>query len=168
MLDDYLANGYTTLIGGGAGLAFDVGTNPRFALERMFASLAGFPLNVALISRAASSAPPLEHALEWGSSGFKIHEDLGAFPAVIDRTLSVADAYDVQAIIHTDTINESASLEDTVAAIAGRTIHAYHIEGAGGGTRPTCSSSSAGRTCFPRPRTRRTPSPPRRSPSTST
>ncbi|MFN8186697.1 MAG: urease subunit alpha [Gaiellales bacterium] len=136
MLDDYLANGYTTLIGGGAGLAFDVGTNPRFALERMFASLAGYPLNVALISRAASSAPPLEHALEWGSSGFKIHEDLGAFPAVIDRTLQVSDAYDVQTIIHTDTINESAALEDTVAAIAGRTIHAYHIEGAGGGHAP--------------------------------
>ncbi len=136
MLDDYLANGYTTLIGGGAGLAFDIGTNPRFALERMFASLAGLPLNIALISRASSSAPPLEHALEWGSSGFKIHEDLGAFPAVIDRTLSVADAYDVQAIIHTDTINESASLEDTVAAIDGRTIHAYHIEGAGGGHAP--------------------------------
>ncbi len=136
MLDDYLALGYTTLIGGGSGLAFDVGTNPRFALERMLDSLAGFPINVALIARASSSAAPLEHALEWGASGFKIHEDLGAFPAVIDETLRVADDHDVQVMIHTDSINESVSLEETVAAIAGRTIHAYHVEGAGGGHAP--------------------------------
>jgi urease subunit alpha len=136
MLDDYLALGYTTIIGGGSGLAFDVGTNPRFALERMFDSLAGFPINVALIARASSTAPPLEHALEWGASGFKIHEDLGAFPAVIDETLRVADAHDVQVMIHTDSINESVSLEETIDAIGGRTIHAYHVEGAGGGHAP--------------------------------
>ncbi len=136
MLEDYLALGYTTLVGGGSGLVFDVGTNPRFALERMFESFAGFPINVALIGRAASTAPPLEHALEWGASGFKIHEDLGAYPAVIDATLRVADAYDVQVMIHTDSINESVSLEDTIAAIGGRTIHAYHVEGAGGGHAP--------------------------------
>jgi urease subunit alpha len=136
MLEDYLAHGYTTLIGGGSGLAFDVGTNPRFALERMFDSFAGFPINIAFISRGASTASPLEHALEWGASGFKIHEDLGAFPAVIDETLRVADAYDVQVMIHTDSINESVSLQETVAAIGGRTIHAYHVEGAGGGHAP--------------------------------
>jgi urease subunit alpha len=136
ILDDFVALGYTTLIGGGSGLVFDVGTNPRFALERMFEALAGYPLNVALIARASSSEAPLEHTLEWGASGFKIHEDLGAYPAVIDTTLRVSDAYDVQTIIHTDTINESVSLEETIDAIGGRTIHAYHVEGAGGGHAP--------------------------------
>jgi urease subunit alpha len=136
MLEDYLANGYTTLVGGGSGLLFDVGTNPRFALERMFDAFAAFPINVALISRSSSAPAPMEQALAWGASGFKIHEDLGAFPAVIDETLRVADAHDVQVMIHTDSINESVSLEETVAAIAGRTIHAYHVEGAGGGHAP--------------------------------
>jgi urease subunit alpha len=136
IMEDYLALGYTTLVGGGSGLVFDVGTNPRFALERMFESFAGFPINMAFISRAGSTAPPLEGVLEWGASGFKIHEDLGAFPAVIDQTLQVADAYDVQVMIHTDSINESVSLEETIAAIGGRTIHAYHVEGAGGGHAP--------------------------------
>ncbi|MEA2207366.1 MAG: urease subunit alpha [Blastocatellia bacterium] len=136
LLDDFVALGYTTLIGGGSGLVFDVGTNPRYTLERMFEAFAGYPLNVALIGRASSSEAPLEHALEWGASGFKIHEDLGAYPAVIDTTLRVADAYDVQAIIHTDTINEAVTLEETIDAIAGRTIHAYHVEGAGGGHAP--------------------------------
>ncbi len=136
MLEDYLALGYTTLVGGGSGLAFDVGTNPRFALERMLDATAAFPLNMAFIARAASAPGSLEHALEWGASGFKIHEDLGAFPAVIDETLRVADAHDVQVMIHTDSINESVSLEETVAAIGGRTIHAYHVEGAGGGHAP--------------------------------
>jgi urease subunit alpha len=136
LLDDFVALGYTTLIGGGSGLVFDVGTNPRYALERMFEAFAGYPLNVALVGRASSSEAPLEHALEWGASGFKIHEDLGAYPAVIDTTLRIADAYDVQAIIHTDTINESVTLEETIDAIAGRTIHAYHVEGAGGGHAP--------------------------------
>ena len=136
MLHDYLALGYTTLVGGGMGLAFDVGTNPAWSLQRMMESFSGLPINMAFISRASSSAPPLEASLEWGSSGFKIHEDLGAYPAVIDQTLRVADAHDVQVMIHTDSINESVSLEETIAAIAGRTIHAYHVEGAGGGHAP--------------------------------
>lgn len=136
IVDHYLAFGYTTLIGGSAGLMFDVGTNPRFVLERMLESFAGIPINMAFLARAASTAPPLEEMLHWGVSGFKVHEDLGAYPAVIDQTLRVADAYDVQVMIHTDTINESVSLEDTIAAIAGRTIHAYHVEGAGGGHAP--------------------------------
>ena len=72
-------------------------------------SFAGWPINMAFISRASSSAPPLEASLEWGASGFKIHEDLGAYPAVIDQTLRVADAHDVQVMIHTDSINESVS-----------------------------------------------------------
>lgn len=136
IVDHYLAAGYTTLIGGSAGLMFDVGTNPRFVLERMLESFAGFPINMLFLGRASSSAAPMEHALEWGVAGFKIHEDLGAYPAVIDRTLRTGDEHDVQVIIHTDTINESASLEDTIAAIDGRTIHAYHVEGAGGGHAP--------------------------------
>ncbi|MGH3994126.1 MAG: urease subunit alpha, partial [Pseudonocardiaceae bacterium] len=136
LMDVYLALGYTTLIGGSAGLMFDVGTNPRWVLERMFESLAGLPINVAFVGRAASTAAPLEEMLSWGVSGFKIHEDLGAYPSVIDNTLTVADDHDVQVLIHTDTMNESVSLEDTIAAIAGRTIHAYHVEGAGGGHSP--------------------------------
>lgn len=132
----YLAGGYTTIVGGGSGLVFDVGTNPRFALELMLESVSGYPINVAFLARASSARAPLEHSLEWGASGFKIHEDLGAFPAVIDQALTVADAHDVQVMIHTDTINESVSLEETIAAIAGRSIHAYHVEGAGGGHAP--------------------------------
>ena len=140
---------------------------------------------MAFISRASSSAPPLEASLEWGSSGFKIHEDLGAYPAVIDQTLRVADEHDVQVMIHTDSINESVSLEDTIAAIAGRTIHAYHVEGAGGGhapdlleivaepnvlpssTNPTNPFSAVGREGAPGHDHVRAPDEPRRSPRTS-
>ncbi len=136
IFDHYLANGYTTIVGGGSGLVFDIGTNPRFALELMLESVAGYPINVALLARASSARAPLEHSLEWGASGFKVHEDLGAFPTVIDRALEVADAHDVQVMIHTDTINESVTLEETIAAIDGRSIHAYHVEGAGGGHAP--------------------------------
>lgn len=136
IFEHYLALGYTTLIGGSAGLTFDVGANPRWVLERMFEALAQFPLNAAFLARASSAKAPLEHSAEAGISGYKIHEDLGAYPAVIDTTLRVAEQQGLQVMIHTDTINESVSLEDTMAAIDGRTIHAYHVEGAGGGHAP--------------------------------
>jgi urease subunit alpha len=136
LADVYLGLGYTTLIGGSAGLMFDVGTNPRWVLDRMMDSLSGLPINMAFVGRAASTASPLEEMLSWGVSGFKIHEDLGAYPSVIDKTLTVSDEYDVQTLIHTDTMNESVSLGETIAAIDGRTIHAYHVEGAGGGHAP--------------------------------
>ena len=89
-------HGYTTLIGGGMGNLVRRGhETPRGPYSGMMESFAGFPINMAFISRASSSAPPLEALLEWGSSGFKIHEDLGAYPAVIDQTLRVADEHDV-------------------------------------------------------------------------
>jgi urease subunit alpha len=136
LLPECVALGYTTIIGAGSGLMFDMGTNPRRTIELMLDSFAGSPMNMALISRASSQAAPLEHSLEWGAAAFKIHEDMGAYPAVIDRTLQIADAYDVQVMIHTDSMNESVTLRETLDAIAGRTIHAYHVEGAGGGHAP--------------------------------
>jgi urease subunit alpha len=136
LLPECLSLGYTTMIGAGSGLIFDMGTNPRRTLELMLDSFAGSPMNMALISRGASSAGPLEHSLEWGAAAFKVHEDMGAYPAVIDRTLAVADDHDVQVMIHTDSMNESVTLRETLDAIAGRTIHAYHVEGAGGGHAP--------------------------------
>lgn len=133
LVDMYLQHGYTTLIGDAM---WDIGTNPSWTVERMFDAFAGIPVNTAIISRASSGRAPLERMLHSGVTGFKIHEDGGANPAVIDNTLSVADDFDVQIMLHTDTINEATMLEDTLSAIAGRTIHAYHVEGAGGGHAP--------------------------------
>jgi urease subunit alpha len=102
----------------------------------MMEALDSFPLNFALTAKGSSSRIPMEQVLHSGAAGFKIHEDWGAMPSVIDETLAVADEYDVQVTIHTDTSNESGYLEDTLNAIGGRTIHAYHVEGAGGGHAP--------------------------------
>lgn len=134
--DTFLRNGYTTLIGATPGPSFDVGVGSLYSYERLLDGLSAFPFNVAMLGRASSTRSELESHLEIGVSGFKIHEDLGAFPAVIDAALSVSDVHDVQTIIHTDTINESATLDETLDAVAGRTIHAYHVEGAGGGHAP--------------------------------
>ncbi len=136
LLAECLALGYTTMIGAGSGLVFDMGTNPRRTLDLMLESVAGSPMNLAFISRGSSARAPLEDSLEWGAAAFKIHEDMGAYPAVIDTTLAAADDHDVQVMIHTDSMNESVTLRETLDAIAGRTIHAYHVEGAGGGHAP--------------------------------
>ena len=96
-----------------------------------------WPVNVGLQAGArAEHDGGLEPLVEAGAVGFKIHEDYGAFPELIDRTLAFADEHDVAVSLHTDGLHESAELEDTVAAIAGRTVHAYHVEGAGGGHVP--------------------------------
>ena len=125
-----LAGGITTLISGG----FD---EPPAAMERTLRGLEGFPVNVGLQANARSMADgPLEALLEAGAVGFKIHEDYGAYPELIDHALAFADARDVSVSLHTDGLHESAELEDTVAAIAGRTVHAYHVEGSGGGHVP--------------------------------
>jgi urease subunit alpha len=125
-----LSGGVTTLISAGF-------QEPPWAMERTLAALEGWPVNVGLQANArAAEDAPLEALIEAGAVGFKIHEDYGAYPEIIDHTLRFADEHDVSVSLHTDGLNESAELDDTVAAIAGRTVHAYHVEGAGGGHVP--------------------------------
>ncbi len=125
-----LSGGITTLISGG----FD---EPPAAMERTLRGLEGFPINVGLQANARSMDDgPLEVLLEAGAVGFKIHEDYGSYPELIDHALRFADSRDVSVSLHTDGLHESAELEDTVAAIGGRTVHAYHVEGSGGGHVP--------------------------------
>jgi urease subunit alpha len=136
-----LSNGTTTMIGGGTGPA--TGTNAttctpgEWNIARMLEAVENFSMNFGFLGKGnASSAGPLEEQIAAGACGLKLHEDWGSTPAAIDQCLSVADRYDVQVAIHTDTINESGYVDDTIAAIAGRTIHTYHTEGAGGGHAP--------------------------------
>jgi urease subunit alpha len=125
-----LAGGVTTLISAGF-------SEPPARMERTLRGLEGFPVNVGLQANARSMADAaLDTLLDAGAIGFKIHEDYGAYPELIDHTLAYADAHDVSVALHTDGLHESAELEDTVAAIAGRTVHAYHVEGSGGGHVP--------------------------------
>ena len=125
-----LSAGVTTLITAG----FE---EPPWAMERSLRSFEEWPINIGLQANArAGDDATLDALIEAGAVGFKIHEDYGAYPELIDRVLSYADAHDVSVALHTDGLNESAELEDTVAAIAGRTVHAYHVEGAGGGHVP--------------------------------
>jgi urease subunit alpha len=125
-----LSGGVTTFIGAGF-------QEPPWAMERILAGLESWPVNVGLQANArAADDGPLDALLDAGAVGFKIHEDYGAYPEIIDHTLRYADAHDVSVSLHTDGLHESAELEDTVAAIAGRTVHAYHVEGAGGGHVP--------------------------------
>ncbi len=141
LVETALAAGLTTLIGGGTGPA--TGTNATtctpgaWYLQRMLQAAEGLPINLGFLGKGNSSLPgALEEQIEAGACGLKLHEDWGTTPAAIDCCLSVADDYDVQVAIHTDTLNESGFVEDTIAAIAGRTIHTYHTEGAGGGHAP--------------------------------
>ena len=109
----------------------------RDSLERMLQAFDGLPINIGLLGKGSCSCREnLDDQVEAGACGFKIHEDWGATPAAIRTCMSVADNYDVQVAIHTDTLNESGYVEDTIAAIDGRTIHTYHTEGAGGGHAP--------------------------------
>jgi urease subunit alpha len=130
LLPPALAAGVTTLITAG----FE---EPPFAMERVLAGLESWPVNVGMQAGArAMNEGHLDGLLEAGAVGFKIHEDNGAYPELIDWVLGYADAHDVSVALHTDGLHESAELEDTVAAIAGRTVHAYHVEGSGGGHVP--------------------------------
>lgn len=136
-----LANGITTMIGGGTGPA--TGTNATtctpgaWNIARMLQAAEAWPLNFGFLGKGNAAAPlPLEEQVRAGACGLKLHEDWGTTPAAIDTCLTVADQYDVQVAIHTDTLNEAGFVEDTIAAIAGRTIHTYHTEGAGGGHAP--------------------------------
>lgn len=126
-----LSAGLTTLITGG------LNDNPAFNLEHMFLAFEHQPLNLGILGRAASTtAAPLIRQIESGACGLKVHEDYAGYPSIIDQALTVAEAYDIQIAMHTDGINESCELHETVAAIGGRTIHAYHVEGIGGGHAP--------------------------------
>ncbi|MDO5520699.1 MAG: urease subunit alpha [bacterium] len=140
-IDTALYSGVTTMIGGGTGPA--EGTNATtctpgpWNIERMLRSIDEYPINIGLLGKGnCSDERPLIEQIKAGAIGLKIHEDWGATPAVIDHCLNVADQYDVQVAIHTDTLNEAGCVEDTIHAIGGRTIHTYHTEGAGGGHAP--------------------------------
>jgi urease subunit alpha len=140
-IETALASGVTTLLGGGTGPA--TGTNATtctpgaFHLARMLQAAEGLPINLGFFGKGNASTPAaLEEQIRAGACALKLHEDWGTTPAAIDCCLSVADRYDVQVCIHTDTLNEAGFVEDTIRAIGGRTIHTFHTEGAGGGHAP--------------------------------
>ncbi len=140
-VEDAIASGITTMLGGGTGPATGTAattcTPGPWHIARMLQAAEGFPVNLGFAGKGnASRAAPLEEMLRAGAASLKLHEDWGTTPSAIDTCLSVADRYDVQVMIHTDTLNESGFVEDTIAAFKGRTIHAFHTEGAGGGHAP--------------------------------
>ncbi len=140
-IEDALASGVTTMLGGGTGPAHGTlattCTPGPWHISRMLQSFEGLPMNLALSGKGNASLPEgLEEMVRAGACALKLHEDWGTTPAAIDCCLGVADAMDVQVMIHTDTLNESGFVENTLAAFKGRTIHAFHTEGAGGGHAP--------------------------------
>lgn len=153
-IDTALYSGVTTMIGGGTGPAD--GTNATtctpgpWNIEMMLRAADEYPMNIGLLGKGnCSDEAPLVEQVKAGVMGLKIHEDWGATPAVINHCLNVADAYDVQVAIHTDTLNEGGCVEDTLAAIGGRTIHTYHTEGAGGGHAPDIIRAAAAANVLP-------------------
>src|SRR3569832_653024 len=139
-IEEALMSGVTTMLGGGTGPAHGTLATTctgAWHAERMIESFDAFPMNLALAGKCNASKPaPLEEMILSGVAALKLHEDCGTTPAAIDNCLTVADQYDVQVAIHTDTLNESGFVEDTLAAFKGRAIHTYHTEGAGGGHAP--------------------------------
>src|SRR5437588_8453010 len=140
-IPDAFYSGVTTLIGGGTGPATGTKattcTPGAWNIRRMYESVEAFPLNFGFLGKGNASQPQaLGEQIRAGALGLKLHEDWGTTPAAIDQCLTVADEYDVQVAIHTDTLNEAGFVEDTIAAFKGRTIHTYHTEGAGGGHAP--------------------------------
>src|SRR6516225_3437671 len=140
-IEEALNSGITMMIGGGTGPATGTAattcTPGPWHLARMIEAADAFPMNLAFAGKGNASAPKaLVEMILGGASCLKLHEDWGTTPAAIDCALSVADDHDVQVMIHTDTLNESGFVEDTITAFKGRTIHAFHTEGAGGGHAP--------------------------------
>lgn len=140
-IEEALMSGVTTMLGGGTGPAHGTlattCTPGPWHIGRMIQSVDAFPMNIGLSGKGNASQPAaLEEMVKGGACALKLHEDWGTTPAAIDCCLSVADNFDVQVMIHTDTLNESGFVEDTINAIGGRTIHAFHTEGAGGGHAP--------------------------------
>ena len=140
-IEDALHSGLTTMLGGGTGPAHGTlattCTPGPWHIGRMLQAADSFPMNLAFAGKGNAALPEaLEEQIKAGASALKLHEDWGTTPATIDNCLSVADAMDIQVMIHTDTLNESGFVENTLAAMKGRTIHAFHTEGAGGGHAP--------------------------------
>lgn len=149
-----LSAGVTTLIGGGTGPA--TGTNATtctpgpWNISRMLQAAEGLPVNLGFLGKGNSSAAaPLREQIEAGAIGLKLHEDWGTTPVAIDCALSVAEEYDVQVAIHTDTLNEAGFIQDSIDAFKGRTIHTYHTEGAGGGHAPDIIKVCGEANCLP-------------------
>jgi urease subunit alpha len=141
LVDHALFSGITTMLGGGTGPADGTSattvTPGAWNIEKMLQAADAFPMNLGFFGKGNCAAlAPLEEQIEAGALGLKIHEDWGSTPAVIDAALQIADKHDIQIAIHTDTLNESGFLEDTMSAINGRVIHTFHTEGAGGGHAP--------------------------------
>ena len=141
LIDHSLFSGITTLMGGGTGPADGTKattvTPGAWNMQKMLEAADAFPVNLGFFGKGnCATTAPLEEQIEAGACGLKIHEDWGSTPAVIDASLQVADRYDIQVAIHTDTLNEAGFLEDTINAINGRVIHTFHTEGAGGGHAP--------------------------------
>ncbi|MFJ8311127.1 MULTISPECIES: urease subunit alpha [unclassified Streptomyces] len=138
IMEASLASGVTTVIGQEFGPVWGVGVNSPWALRNAFAAFDAWPVNIGFLGRGSSSdgAPLVEALAEGGASGFKVHEDMGAHTRALDTALRVAEEHDVQVALHSDGLNECLSVEDTLKVLEGRTIHAFHIEGCGGGHVP--------------------------------
>ncbi|WP_055586049.1 urease subunit alpha [Peterkaempfera griseoplana] len=138
IMEASLASGVTTIIGQEFGPVWGVGVNSPWALRHAFNAFDAWPVNIGFLARGSSSddAPLVEALAEGGASGFKVHEDMGAHTRALDTALRVAEEHDVQVALHTDGLNECLSVDDTLAVLDGRTIHAFHIEGCGGGHVP--------------------------------
>jgi urease subunit alpha len=138
IMEASLASGVTTVIGQEFGPVWGVGVNSPWALGHAFGAFDAWPVNIGFLGRGSSSAeaPLVEALAEGGASGFKVHEDMGAHTRALDTALRVAEEHDVQVALHSDGLNECLSVEDTLKVLEGRTIHAFHIEGCGGGHVP--------------------------------
>ncbi|MFI9553470.1 urease subunit alpha [Nonomuraea endophytica] len=138
IMEASLASGVTTIIGQEFGPVWGVGVNSPWALRHAFDAFDAWPVNIGFLARGSSShpAPLIEALVEGGACGFKVHEDMGAHTRALDTALRVAEENDVQVALHTDGLNECLSVGDTLAVLDGRTIHAFHIEGCGGGHVP--------------------------------
>ncbi|WP_412104331.1 urease subunit alpha [Streptomyces europaeiscabiei] len=138
IMEASLASGVTTIIGQEFGPVWGVGVNSPWALRHAFNAFDAWPVNIGFLARGSSShdAPLTEALAEGGASGFKVHEDMGAHTRALDTALRVAEEHDVQVALHSDGLNECLSVEDTLRVLDGRTIHAFHIEGCGGGHVP--------------------------------
>jgi urease subunit alpha len=154
LVTEAISAGLTTLVGGGTGPA--TGTNAttctpgEWNIHRMLEAAEAFPVNLGFLGKGNASAPdPLREQVAAGAIGLKLHEDWGTTPAAIDCALSVAEEHDVQVAIHTDTLNESGFVEDTIRAFKNRTIHTYHTEGAGGGHAPDILRVCGEANCLP-------------------
>ncbi len=154
LVDEALAAGLTTLIGGGTGPATGTSattcTPGPWNIHRMLQAAEGLPINLGFLGKGNASRPePLREQVRAGVVGLKLHEDWGTTPAAIDTSLGVADEMDVQIALHTDTLNEAGFVEDSIRALKGRTIHTYHTEGAGGGHAPDIIRVCGEANCLP-------------------